>query len=117
MVSVYCAPIDDIDGIVSIPALIERISMDGDLHIIFIGDVQKIVESCSGETEILMYFESPPGLKLLDEGFGFAVITLPQEEPVQGNPSTDSIILRMFQGPGVAVTALVPSAGPVPPPT
>ena len=44
-------------------------------------------------------------------------LAFPKNSQLIGRPSVDSIIFLMFHGPGVHVVALVPSAGPVPPPT
>ena len=45
------------------------------------------------------------------------VFPLPSRATLTGQPSSDSNIRARFHGPGVTVVALVPSAGPVPPPT
>ena len=43
-------------------------------------------------------------------------LPLPVKPRFMGYSSAALSIIEMFQGPGVEVTALVPSAGPVPPP-
>ena len=43
-------------------------------------------------------------------------LPLPRKPKLSGNASTASYIRRMFHAPGVQVVALVPVAGPVPPP-
>ena len=49
-------------------------------------------------------------------GAGRLALPLPSRPEFTGRPSTAWSIRPMFQGPGVQVVALVPSAGPVPPP-
>ena len=48
---------------------------------------------------------------------GRLALPLPEKPMFIGRPSAASIIRAMCQGPGVAVVALVPVAGPVPPPS
>ena len=49
-------------------------------------------------------------------GSGVDALPLPRKPMFMGRESTAWSILPMCQGPGVQVVALVPSAGPVPPP-
>ncbi len=44
------------------------------------------------------------------------VLPLPSRTTLSGQPAVASSIRARFQAPGVTVVALVPSAGPVPPP-
>ena len=49
-------------------------------------------------------------------GAGSLALPLPSRPQLTGSGSAASSIRAMFHGPGVQVVALVPSAGPVPPP-
>jgi hypothetical protein len=47
---------------------------------------------------------------------GKLALPLPSRPKFSGKHSSDCNMRPMFQGPGVHVVALVPAAGPVPPP-
>ncbi len=49
-------------------------------------------------------------------GSALELLPLPRKPKFSGKPSADSYIRRRCQEPGVQVVALVPVAGPVPPP-
>ncbi len=48
---------------------------------------------------------------------GSDALPLPKKPRFMGKPSAAWMMRSMCQGPGVQVVALVPSAGPVPPPS
>ena len=101
------------------PGLVQRVGVDRDLRRRSLGDGQAAVDGGRRRAPVLVQLKAAgAGLHLLDRGRRAM-----RRCPCRRNPrfigrgSAACSMRPMCQGPGVQVVALVPSAGPVPPPS
>ncbi len=101
------------------PGLVERVGVDGDLDAGRVADPQAGVDRGGRGAPVLVQLEArrrPPrscsSMRLVDDG-----VALAEQRDVDRacRPSPPGCGAR-YHAPGVTVVALVPSAGPVPPP-
>ena len=97
------------DRILDVSALVERIGVDGHLHVETIGDAQRGADRSGSRAPVLVNLQAAgSGLDLFFERL--------VHRAVAGSPSIDSSMRSMFQRPEVMVVPLLPSVGPIPPP-
>ena len=106
------------EGVLDEAGLVERVGVDRDLHAGRVGHPQAGVDRRRRGAPVLVQLEAA--------GAGRAaaptappretVLPLPSSSTLTGQGSIASSIRARCQAPGVTVVALVPSAGPVPPP-
>ena len=118
VVGVNGAAFEGGDGILHEAGFVQRVGVDGDLHVVFFGDGERAVDGGGSG--------APVFVKLEADGAGFDLFaraargerSFPCRESrdSSGNASADSSMRCMFHAPGVQVVASVPVAGPVPPP-
>ena len=106
------------DRVLDEAGLVERVGVDGDLHVVRLGDAQAAVDGRRRRAPVLVQLEPDgAGDDLLDAAPpGRLALPLPRRPMFIGSASAACSMRAMFQGPGVQVVALVPVAGPVPPP-
>ena len=105
------------DSIFDKAAFVQRVGVDENLDIHLVGHGQTAVDGRGSRTPVFMKFQAAcPGFDLLDEPCRQACIAFAEESKIHGKASAACSIRSMCQGPGVQVVAVVPAAGPVPPP-
>ena len=96
---------------------VQRVGMNRDLNVEFIRDVQALIDRCRSRAPVFMEFQTQrAGANLFAKRFGQRGVAFARNPKLSGNASAASYIRRIFHAPGVHVVALVPVAGPVPPP-
>ena len=118
VIRVNRAAVDRRDRVLDETGLVERVGVDRDLHVEFVGDRQALVDGRGRRAPVLVQLQADgAGADLLAQRFGASrCCPCRESRNSAGTPATASYIRRMFHAPGVQVVALVPVAGPVPPP-
>ena len=97
---------------------VQRVGVDGHLDIEVLCDRQAVVDRRRRGAPVLVQFQPDrAGGDLFGQGPGREALPLPRNPRLTGNASAACSMRWMFHGPGVHVVALVPVAGPVPPPS
>lgn len=118
VVRVDGAPGDGGEGVADEARLVQGVGVDGELGPGLLADGQAGVDDGGGRAPVLVDLEPERAAAELGvHGLLDIVLPLPSRPMLTGKVSSASNILAVCQGPGVTVVALVPSAGPVPPPT
>ncbi len=102
---------------------VEGVGVDRHLYVVLVSHAQAVVDGGRGGAPVFMQFEADgAGLDLLDQrlrqasGSGRLALPLPVRPMFIGKASAAWSMRARCQGPEVQVVALVPVAGPVPPP-
>ena len=101
------------------PDFVQRVGVDHHLHVVVIGDREAAVDGGGRGAPVLVQLQrAGAGLDHLHQR-ARASRRCPcrRSRGSSGNASAAWIIRAICQGPGVQVVALVPAAGPVPPPS
>ena len=100
------------------PQLVERVGVDHHLHVEFVGDGEAAVDRGRRRSPVLVQLQrAAPALISSSSAAGSEALPLPAKARFIGKPSAAWIMRPICQAPGVQVVALVPFAGPVPPPS
>ena len=109
---------DGRDGVLDEAGFVDRVGVDRHLHIILVGHAQAGIDRGRRGAPILVQLQAAgAGAHLLGQRLARSTaLPLPRNPKFIGHASAASSIRARFQAPGVQVVALVPVAGPVPPP-
>jgi hypothetical protein len=100
------------------PGLVEGVGVDRDLHAGLVAHPQAGVDGGGRGAPVLVQLEAAaPARSCSHSASVETVLPLPSSATLTGQWSSASSIRPGTTAPGVTVVALVPSAGPVPPPT
>ena len=117
MVGMNGPPADGAQGVLHVSRLVEGVRVEGDLHPRRLGDGEARVDGSGSRSPVLMQLEpGRPAVELLPQGRFAHGVALAEQGHVDREQSSASSIRARYHDPGVTVVALVPSAGPVPPP-
>src|ERR1700683_1727276 len=77
------APVDGVDGVGQVAALIERVGVNGHLHVVLVGHAQRTVDDGGGRAVVLVHLQGAgTGLDLLAQRAGLAAVALAHEADV-----------------------------------
>ena len=118
VIGVNRAAVDRRDRVLDESRFVEGVGMNRDLHVEFVGDREALIDRRGRRPPVLVQLQADRArANLLAQRFRRpSALPLPRNPKFSGNASTASCMRRMFHAPGVQVVALVPVAGPVPPP-
>ena len=98
-------------------AFVERVGVDGDLHVALLGHGKAVVHGGGRGAPVLVQLQPDgAGVDLLAQRFGPRGVALAEKPRFIGKASAAFSIAGDVAGAGVQVVASVPVAGPVPPP-
>ncbi len=74
------------DGVFDVAALVERVGVDGHLHVVAVGDVERRTDRCRGRSPVFVYLESADArFDLFFERLGHRTVALAQHADVYRN--------------------------------
>ena len=119
VVGVDGAALEGGDGVFDEAGFVQGVGVDGHLHVVLFGHRQAAVDG--GRSGAPVFVQLQPAWRRLRpvrrSALGQAGVALAQKARCSSAGRRSACSMRaMFQGPGVQVVALVPAAGPVPPP-
>ncbi len=102
-----------------VPGLVERVGVERRLQTPTVAGPQAGVDGRRGRTPVLVQLVAGSTVERAASSSSAAETVLPlaSRATLTGQSSSASSMRPRYHGPGVTVVALVPSAGPVPPPT
>ena len=105
-------------GVLHEAGLVQRVGVDGDLHVELVGHRQAVVDGGRRRAPVLVQLEpAGAGLHLLLQRASGGRVALAEKPRFMGSPSAAWIMRPICQGPACRWWRCVPSAGPVPPPS
>ena len=106
------------DRVLDESGFVQRVGVNRDLDVELVGDGEALIDRGRRRAPVLVQLQAErAGAHLLAQRLGLrSRCPCRESRSSAGNASTASYIRRMFHAPGVQVVALVPVAGPVPPP-
>ena len=106
------------DRVLDEAEFVERVGVDRDLDVELVGDPrqQSIAAGVVPQSSCSLS-AAGAGRDISISARGSEALPLPKKPRLTGNPSAAWNMRARCQGPGVQVVALVPVAGPVPPPS
>ena len=108
---------DRSDGVIHEAGFIDGVGVDRDLYVVTVRHARQASMAAGVVPQSSCSFSpQAPATTCSSSGVAREALPLPRKPKFIGNASAASSIRAMFHSPGVQVVALVPVAGPVPPP-